>query len=653
MNEMTPDTLDGIDAFQRTAGLRVLALVLRAMEEASVSLVGESGKLPSNESRHDKQNVMLCGLAVRADFVAILQRPPAAADWPAAGSGETLGQLLQRAAGGWMVSDEEAAPTRKVYGEGDPMDGRGAMLGVQALHTELLRYCTSYTADRASWHRWEQLRMTPGSGPAACRGLHEQLKALGQRVRRNGLPPQQWAEELTQHVYPTFYGPRPRAEPSWTSIAVSPVKQPQDQDNDKTRELEEYIANLQSEFPDPTSDRVEFRRRRDAAENAIFQLKVQGLDRAFYKNCKKLPPLQAAYELTQGPDSVPRSDSYVGLFTLVQVAAAAALDLEVKTQTRTALADILELHARHHPEARMVSDLDRSINVNIVPRGYKFDHRRSGGDGRGNHARAWLKKDAHERAVLRLGFKHISLKPDMPTRTTWPWEPRPDRGGRPQHPGIEPARLNEDSRFDSHVTIDVPFPTKESPIFPYGPYPAQETFDFRGANMVQGLALLLAQLDLAWPLAKWDVRTAANFETAPTVRYGEWRDHFGRDSMGALAYAQELPPGWQEWKSGSDQHVGSNYRTAERYPIEVLPEPGVKNFRKWQWMWPTKPKLKDWPTLGGPAVSGDSSFMLAGYDDDHASLGLMHYLPTGYGNVVPLSALMRAVRGVPRLERED
>jgi hypothetical protein len=300
---------------EREDSLRVMRLLHAALEETSADASPDL--------------VDICGLAASASLLRALQTAPAGA--PAAAP--ALGELLQRAAGGWMLQsgrmadppgpywDENTAlpgVASRDYGRGAPMDGRGACTGVAALHRQLLRGCVDLRAvDKRLYRAW-----LAGSTGQMCKELIATLTAVGRQVRAKEPPPREMSEELRQRAYNTQYGPD-HADRGANDLA----------DAARDAEIERLQAAVESAQQDPDPRRAQTQMRRQDRLEALLR---ESRKANWHKNLnpgKRLPALLPAYEAK--PDAANRrSDSYVGLFALVQLAAAAAVDLALLNRAR-------------------------------------------------------------------------------------------------------------------------------------------------------------------------------------------------------------------------------------------------------------------------------------------------------------------------------
>jgi hypothetical protein len=304
-------------------GLRAMRLLHAALKETS--------------SGQPQPRVEICGLAASASLFRALQTAPAGA--PAGAAAPTLGELLQRAAGGWMLQSDNAVAnppgpswqqhtvppgiTRYNYGRGAPMDGRGACTDVAELHRQLLRGCVDFGVVNKQWYRaWQ----TSNTGKM-CKELIATLTAVGRQVRAQEPPPREMPEELSQRAYNTQYGPD-HADRGANDLA----------DAARDAEIEQLQAALESAefqqtYTTPRAQNETWERQR---LTALFK------DAKAARRHKTLPPETALPALLPAYEAKPdgenrRSDSYVGLFALVQLAAAAAVDLILLNRARTTM----------------------------------------------------------------------------------------------------------------------------------------------------------------------------------------------------------------------------------------------------------------------------------------------------------------------------
>jgi hypothetical protein len=334
------------DVIEREDSLRVMRLLHAALEETSAD---------ASQPRVD-----ICGLSASASLFRALQTAPASAGAAA----PTLGQLLQRAAGGWMLQSGRMAappgpdwdrPTRPPdlapdsHGRGAPMDGRGACTGVAELHKQLLRGCVDFGAVNKDWYRaWGD----SGTGKM-CKALMVTLAAVGRRVRQGDRPPREMPEELRQRAYNTQYGPADAVREANDTMQTA---------------REESMQQLVAEFH--AFAKIDQPRRSQARKiimERISALQIHLNEHKRYQSLtdsKRVPLRLRAYD-AKPANAKRRSDSYVGLFALVQLAAAADFDRVLCDRARASLLPVLRGVAQTEQTApiRTVAELKRVANT--------------------------------------------------------------------------------------------------------------------------------------------------------------------------------------------------------------------------------------------------------------------------------------------------
>jgi len=358
--------------------------------------------------------------------------------------------------------------------------------------------------------------------------------------------------------------------------------------DEKIAELEKYAEEVAA-GPRPRWSSIEDARR------AILSLKESRARREFYQDCDKLPPLQHAYDATRRLRDKRRSDSYVGLFTLVQVAAAVTLDMALKNLVRNALAQMSRQPSNFvAPEP---GDGAGWGNTNIVPEGWAFRDPIATDNLNLFHNRVYLGIDGTGTVYVNFRFPNIERNFDE----------------APLEEGTYDDRTTD---YRSSIEIRVPF---------------EKTDRNSGAD----LTALLAELDEAWAGVHWEVSAESTHDSVPTVRYVKWREEIIDERILGPVPAE----GFQEWKKGVDMHSGPQSCTAERFPIVILRSSPPDN-PQWMRVVQSSNTSREWPAVLGAQPIRNTL-------DYNGNLALMHYQVPGYGNQVPLSAMMRSVKLAP------
>jgi hypothetical protein len=383
-----PDVaLHKIFALAESEKIRALRLLHAALKEASAARTDAGEPRPC---------AFTCGLVASESLYRALQTAPADAgagadpgvDPPAgAGAGApaadaTLGQLLQRAAWGWMLQSdmphpagpEWAAATAPPdlasgrYGRGAAMDARGARAGVTLLYRELMRGCVDLAAVDKQW-----LAAWRASETAEwCSELRALLAAVGRQVRLDEAKSHAMPQELRQRTYNTQHGPVDAAHAAATLASEARERAISDLEGERERLLQNHELHA------------------DAHERlrALLAERERATEYLQLPEGKRLPPVLPAYEAKLDGDSR-QSDSYVGLFALVQLAAAAAVGLALHDRARATMRSFLA----------QLSDADKNTPVHTPA---DFERLRAGND----HAPVvqFLDDETHE-LVFALQFQ--------------------------------------------------------------------------------------------------------------------------------------------------------------------------------------------------------------------------------------------------------
>jgi hypothetical protein len=340
LSTLPEDTLRRIFALAETEQLRTLRLLDAALQASAAAA-------ELHQPTDPWLRVEICGLSADTHLYHAMQHQPAPPERA------TLAARLQRAAGGWLL---QAAPERPGRGTlPAPMDGRGACTGVAALHRELVRGCIDVSSGDLTLHRaW-------GAATAAwCRPMLQRLADIGKAVRSQDQQPptlddRQAAVNIEQRQWNTPFGPEDDQR-RWNAH--------------RDDEMHARIESLEAKAALPpglsASEAQQLAQLNERLEKWLLFMRMPPH--------LVLPRLLPAYEAKPDRDKR-RSDSYVGLFALVQLAAAAEADLALLRRAQARMRAVLLLMLEGDTRTRVANtgakianaaEFERRVETNAI-----------------------------------------------------------------------------------------------------------------------------------------------------------------------------------------------------------------------------------------------------------------------------------------------